>query len=137
MLLLGVTLYQSVLVIPRLERRLETATQPRVLPSAVARAVTRGEVTAVRLSDQDQFIQVVLDINTAVPVSSYTVDVYDESGSLKFAVPATVPARGESLNLLLPASELTPGRYTIRVRSQGSPGSGSETSDEYTFAVQR
>jgi hypothetical protein len=136
MLLLGVTLYQSVIVIPGLRGRLDSALQPRVTPSAVARAATRGDGAAIRVSPQDEFINVILDIHTTVPVSSYTVQVYDETGSLTFAVPAPAPARGESLHLLLPATELKPGRYTIKVLSQG-PGSGSETSDEYSFALQR
>ena len=128
-LLLGVTVYQSVLVIPRLERQLETATSPRALPSVVARAATRGEPAVVELSPNDQFVQVILDINTTQPVSSYSSQVYDESGKLRFSIPAAVPSGGGSLNLLLPASELKPGRYTIKVGPSGS--------DDYSFVVQR
>src|SRR5262245_53785418 len=128
-LLLGVTIYQSVLVIPRLERRLETATAPRALPSVVARAATRGEPAVVELSPNDQFVQVILDINTTQPVSSYSSQVYDESGKLRFTIPSAVPSGGGSLNLLLPASELKPGRYTIKVGPSGS--------DDYSFVVQR
>jgi len=128
-LLLGVTVYQSVLVIPRLERQLETATAPRALPSVVARAATRGEPAVVQLSPNDQFVQVILDINTTQPVSSYSSQVYDESGNLRFTIPSVVPSGGGSLNLLLPASELKPGRYTIKVEPSGP--------DDYSFVVQR
>jgi hypothetical protein len=128
-LLLGLTVYQSFLVIPQLERRLETATAPRVIPSAVARAATRGEDPVVRLASDDQFFQLILDINTTIPVSSYTCEVYDESGTLRFTVPVPVPPDG-SLNLLLPAGSLKQGRYTIKVNS-------STTSESYAFVVQR
>ena len=128
-LLLGVTVYQSALVIPRLERQLETATSPRALPSVVARAATRGEPAVVELSSNDQFVQVILDINTTQPVSSYSSQVYDESGNLRFTIASAVPSGGGSLNLLLPASELKPGRYTIKVGPSGS--------DDYSFVVQR
>jgi len=128
-LLLGVTIYQSVLVIPRLERRLETVTAPRVVPSTVARTATRGEDAVIQLNAGDQFVQLILDINTPVPVSSYVCEVYDESGSLRFSVTAPAPSDG-SLNLLLPATELNAGRYTIKVKS-------SATSEDYTFVVQR
>jgi len=128
-LLLGVTVYQSALVIPRLERQLETATAPRALPSVVARAATRGEPAVVELSPNDQFVQVILDINTTQPVSSYSSQVYDESGNLRFTIASAVPSGGGSLNLLLPASELKPGRYTIKV--------GPSVSDDYSFVVQR
>jgi hypothetical protein len=128
-LLLGVTVYQSVLVIPRLERQLETATAPRALPSVVARAATRGEPAVVQLSSNDQFVQVILDINTTQPVSSYSSQVYDESGNLRFTIPSVVPSGGGSLNLLLPASELKAGPYTIKV--------GPSETDDYSFVVQR
>ena len=128
-LLLVVTVYQSVLVIPRLERQLETVTAPRALPSVVARAATRGEPAVVELLPNDQFVQVILDINTTQPVSSYSSQVYDESGNLRFTIASAVPSGGGSLNLLLPASELKPGRYTIKVGPSGS--------DDYSFVVQR
>jgi hypothetical protein len=110
LLLLGVAVYQSAFVIPGLERQLQTATAPRALPSVVARAATRGEPAIVQLSASDQFVQVILDINTTQTVSSYSSQVYDESGNLKFTIPSAVPSGGGSLNLLLPASELKPGR---------------------------
>lgn len=128
-LLLGVAVYQSAFVIPGLERQLETATAPRALPSVVARAATRGEPAIVVLSPNDQFVQVILDINTTQPVSSYSSQVYDESGNLRFTIPSAVPSGGGSLNLLLPASELKPGRYTIKVGPSGV--------DDYSFVVQR
>jgi hypothetical protein len=129
LLLLGVAVYQSAFVIPGLERQLQTATAPRALPSVVARAATRGEPAIVQLSASDQFVQVILDINTTQTVSSYSSQVYDESGNLKFTIPSAVPSGGGSLNLLLPASELEPGRYTIKVGPSGT--------DDYSFVVQR
>jgi len=132
-LLLGV-IYQSFIVIPRLERKLESATTARVVPSTVARAATRGDEAVVQISADDQFVQVILDINTLVPVSSYTCEVYEESGRLLFAVPAPVPTAAGSLNLLLPASGLITGRYEIKVRSNNPR---SDSADSYTFAVQR
>jgi len=126
-LLLGVTLYQSAFVIPRLQRDLATATKPQAVPSVVARAATRGEDTAVAVSEHDQFLQLVLDINPTIPVSSYTSEVYDAAGGLRFTVPSPAPANGGSLNLLLPVAGLQSGRYTVRVKPTG---------DEYSFVLQ-
>jgi hypothetical protein len=128
-LLLGVTTYQAFLVIPQLERRLETATAPRVIPTAIARATTRGDDAVIRLAPADESFQLILDINAIQPVSSYTCEIYDESGMLRFAVPVPAPPDG-SLNLLLPAGGLKQGRYTIKVNS-------NTTSDNYSFVVQR
>src|SRR5262245_9044364 len=132
-LLLAMTLYQSVLVIPRLERALATATQPRVLPSVVARAATRGEEPPVDVSEHDEFLQLILDINPTIPVASYICEVYDAAGTLRFSVPAPA-ANGASLNLLLPATDLTPGRFIVRVRPNGATESHA---DEYSFVLRR
>lgn len=132
-LLLGVTGYLWLLVIPRLERDLETATAPSAFPTVVARAPTRGEDAVVQLSPEDLTFYLNLDITTDVPVS---FRVYDESGSLRFDVPETVPLEGASLNLRLPAAGMQPGRYTIKVRPGGAD-SRSETQDDYSFVVQR
>jgi hypothetical protein len=133
--LLGVTLYQSLLVIPGLERRLENATAPRAIPSTVARAATRGEEVPVVVLATDPFLQVFLDINSALPVSSYICDVYDAAGVLKFTVRAQPTASG-SINLLLPATALQPGRYTVKVTGESGSG-GPAPSDNYSFLVQR
>src|SRR5262245_14017726 len=61
-LLLGVTLYQSLVRIPRLERELANATQPRVIPTVVAVAATRGAAPTIDVSEHDQFFQLILDI---------------------------------------------------------------------------
>lgn len=135
-LLLGVTLYQSLLVIPNLRSQIETATAPRVIPSVAAKAATRGDETPVVVSSGDPFLQVFLDINTVLPVSSYICDVYDESGVLRFAVPAQTGLPGNSINLLLPAAGLQPGRYTVHVVANGAAPK-SAAADSYTFVVQR
>src|SRR5262249_52400935 len=123
--LLCVTLYQSVQV-SRLERDLAIATQPRVVPSLFATAVTPGGDPVVDVSERDQFVQLTLDINPTMPVSSYTCEVYDTAGAMRFAVTAARPVNGGTLNLLLPAKGLQPGRYTVRVKPAGETGSTSE-----------
>jgi hypothetical protein len=128
-LLLFVSGYQTFFVIPRLQREIDTVTAPRAIPSTVARLATRGEDPVISVSTNDQFIQVILDINTPLPVSSYACEVYDDSGALRFTVPATAPSGG-SLNLLLPAAGLKPGRYTVKVKT-------NTTTDDYRFVVQR
>jgi hypothetical protein len=135
-LLLGVTVYQSAFEIPRLKRDLAEATKPRVIQSVVARAATRGDDPVVTISERDQFLQLILDINPTIPVSSYTCEVYDSAGALRFAVPAPAPANGGSLNLLLPAAGLEPGRYIVRLKPIGGSDSQSEPhADEYSFVL--
>jgi hypothetical protein len=108
-----------------------------VIPSVVARAATRGEEPVVEVSERDRFVQLILDVNVTIPVSSYACDVYDEAGTLRFSVPAPAPTRG-SFNLLLPTAGLKPGRYMIRVRPDGGAGSLSEAQlDEYSFVLRR
>jgi hypothetical protein len=137
-LLLGFTLYQQALVIPRLQRDLETLTQPRVVPTIFAHAATRGEDPVVEIGENDRFFQLILDINATVPVSSYLCKVYDESSTLRFAVPAPAPSGGGALNLLLPASGLNAGRYTINVTPLIDGDSKTELQpDQYSFVLRR
>ena len=125
-LLLGVTLYQNVLVIPRIRQELAVATQPRVVPTVVARTATRGEDRPVDVSKDDRFLQVILDIAPAAAVSSYTCEVYDAAGGLRFTVPARAPSNGDSLHLSLPVDELESGKYAVRIRPTG---------EEYSFTL--
>ena len=135
-LLLGVTLYQSFLVIPNLERSLANATAPRVIPSIAAKPAVRGDETPVVISSQDPFVEVFLDINTVPPVSSYLCDVYDGSGTLRFAVPAQAGSIAGTIDLLLPATGLQSGRYTVKLIPNGA-ASKSSVSDSYSFVIQR
>jgi hypothetical protein len=125
-LLLSVTLYQNLMMIPRIQQDLASAMQARVVPSVVARAATRGEDPAVDISEGDRFLQVILDITPTVPVSSYTCEVYDEAGALLFTVPAEPPSNGASLHLSIPVIGLKPGRFVIRVKPSG---------EEYSFKL--
>jgi len=135
-LLAVVTVYQSAVVIPGLHRDLDSLNQPRVIPSIVAHAATRGEDPVVQISEQDRFVQLVLDINPTIPVSSYKFEVVDGSGAVKFSVPAPAPSAGGSLNLLLPAAGLEPGRYVIRAKPQGGASTPTAPVDEYSFVLQ-
>src|SRR6266850_4588140 len=133
--LLGITLYQSMRVIPRLEQDLASVKQAQVIPSVVARAATRGEDPVVEISEHDRFVQLILDVNVTPSDSSYIFDVYDEAGTLKFSVPALAPSGG-SFHLLLPVSGLKPGPYMIRVRPKSGAGSISEAQVvEYSFVL--
>jgi hypothetical protein len=135
-LLLGITLYQSMVEVPRLERQLADATRPRVIQSVVARSATRGDDPVITISEHDQFLQLTLDINPTMPVSSYTCEVYDAAGALRFVVPANAPANGGSLNLLLPSMGLNPGRYLVRLKPiSGSDSKSATHVDEHSFVL--
>jgi len=135
-LLLGVALYQSFLVIPTLERQLAEAAGPQVLPTVVARSATRGDDPAVVIGEKERFVHLVLDINTTASVSSYMCEVRDESGGLRFNIAAPAPQAG-SLNLLLPASGLQSGRYTITLRPTEADAQSVTELDKYTFVLKR
>jgi hypothetical protein len=132
--LLAVTLYQSA-QINRLRHELSDASAPRVVTTAVAHAATRGEETVIRVADQDRLMQLILDINPTSSVSSYTCEVWDSAGNMRFAVPVNVMPDGASVYLLLPAQGLSSGKYSIRVRPAGS--SVTAPLEEYRFEVQR
>jgi hypothetical protein len=139
-LLLGVTVYQSLLVVPRLERELAEANAPRVVPSVVARAATRGDEAAVQIGKDERFVHLVFDVNSAKPGASYACEVRDGSGRIIFALPVSISAPGTSLSLLLPTAQLPPGPYTVSIRPQAAnpnaPGAGPEV-ERYSFVLER
>jgi hypothetical protein len=134
-ILLSVTLYQSLLVIPELQKELSESTAARPLPTVVAMAATRGDVPGVQISPNERFFHLVLDINTTGSVSSYLCQVRNAAGELVFEVNAPAPPAGGSLNLLLPASGLKSGRYAVTIRASGSDSQA--VLGTYSFTLER
>src|SRR5688572_10058371 len=58
-LLLGITLYQAVFVIPGLRNELSEATSPQVLPTIVARSATRSDDATIQIRENQRFVQLV------------------------------------------------------------------------------
>jgi hypothetical protein len=134
-LLLAITLYQSVFVIPDLRKELADATSPQVLPTIVARSATRSDDAPIQIRENERFVQLVLDINATASVSSYLFEMRDESGTLVFDLTAPAPSGGSSLNLLLSASELKSGRYAITIRPSGSDSQAEV--EKFTLVLER
>jgi hypothetical protein len=133
--LVALTAYQSLVVIPRLRGELAQATAPRALPAVMLRPMARGD-TVVRVGAADRFFQLTLDVNADRSFASYDCELQREGGVL-FTIAAPAPPPGMPLSLLVPASRLRPGPYTLVVRGRLRPGaeSGPEVG-RYNFEYQ-
>ncbi|HJZ78532.1 MAG TPA: zf-HC2 domain-containing protein [Vicinamibacterales bacterium] len=116
--LAGVTVYQSVRVVPSL--------QPDASPVALApvtlRPASRGAEALVAFDSQSRFVTVALDINDAPQSAELTFSLATADGRPVASGRAAAPAAGAPLLLLLPSSTLTaPMHYILSVRDTGSP----------------
>jgi len=136
-LLLAVTLYQSIIVIPTLRQDLSEATTAQALPTVIARQATRGDDDVIRIAPTDRFVHLVLDV-LGPAGSLYVCDIRDEAGNILFRVPATKSSESGSLGLLLPTAALKSGRHEVTVRATDSAESPlSGPGENYTFVLER
>jgi anti-sigma factor RsiW len=119
--------YQSLVVVPTLER----ANAPQSLSPVMLREATRGAVPVVKVSREQRFVTLGLDVTA--PAKEATYDLLDQAGVTILSGRTSLPPSGAPLFLLIPADELgRQGRYTLVVRDTASPGA---TSSEYGFDV--
>jgi hypothetical protein len=134
--LLMLTGYQSLVVIPGLRQELGQATAPRALPSVTLRSMTRGDNNLVRLAGADRFFQLSLDVNADRPFPRYQCEVQNGAGAVLFSIPAPAPPLGAPLNLLIPAQRLEAGQYTLIVRGLSAAGDLGPEVGRYPFTYQ-
>ena len=120
--------YQSLVTVPGLRQ----ANAPQSLSPVMLREATRGAVPVVKVSPQQPFVTLGVDVMTsAAPEVRY--DLLDQAGATILSGLAPLPPSGAPLFLLIPADELgRQGRYTLVVRD---PGSSGATLGEYGFDV--
>jgi hypothetical protein len=94
-------------------------------------SVTRGEPPAVALAPGQRWIGLTLGQPAGAPAASYTCQLFDEAGAVleSFALPA--PARGDEIELVIPARLLQPGGFTLVLSAEGVERA------RYPFTVER
>jgi hypothetical protein len=119
--------YQSLVVVPTLKR----ANAPQSLSPVMLREATRGAVPVARVSREQRFVTLGLDVPS--PAKEATYDLLDQAGATILSGRTPLPPSGAPLFLLIPADEFVrQGRYTLIVRDPASPGA---TFGEFGFDV--
>jgi hypothetical protein len=120
--------YQSLIVVPSLERRLG----PQALSPVTLRPPSRGSDPVVLLPAAGSAVTLAVDI-TARETSELAYELRTEDGQPVASGRVAVPPPGTPLLLLLPAWTLSPSeRYILSVRA----GAAGSPADEYRFTTQ-
>ncbi len=131
-LLLGVVVFQNLVVVPELHHSLMEMDAPEILPSAyLAGGSTRGGDHVV-VAKPGELFQVTIDIPDSSSAGD-TAELYDSAGQKKFslAIPPETPKEG--LELKMPG-DLPSGSYSLVVKAAGTE---SSEIGRYPFTLRR
>jgi hypothetical protein len=128
-------LFQNLVTIPRMKQEL-SANRPQVEHGFTLRPAARSsEVDTIEAAPHEPF-GIFVDIPPDDSYSSYTCQVQTEAGASKFSVEVSAAAARDSVELYVPGSTLTPGRYVLvtygHTTSGGSEAAGVEVA-RYPF----
>src|SRR5262249_9439072 len=116
-LLAGAFVYKAV-VTSQLRGQLAELRVPQSYPSFFLRNTTRGAEQVIEVPRASRFLALSLDLTPGQIFSRYLGEVSGESDAILFSIPLDMPKMpGESLNVLMSASSLEPGRrYKLVIR---------------------
>jgi hypothetical protein len=136
--LMAIVTYQTAVVIPGLNHRIERHDRPGVVAPVTLRPPTRGQAKVLELApDQTDLILGVglppLDKGLSL---SLTLQALAPGRSI-LNLTAAAPAAGEPLYLRIPTDGLTQGDYELRIVCQEQAGCASFEAAVYPFRVRR
>jgi hypothetical protein len=140
--LLGIiSVYQSLVLVPRLETQLAEVTAPQAFQSEMLRpGVSRGAELVITVPERRQFLGLRVDLDPQLAFPIYRADFLSASGSTLFSVSSGAPGRpGVPLEFLIPTSNIPPGSYTMIVRGLGGnlPHEPGTIIDTYRFVIKQ
>jgi hypothetical protein len=133
--LVGVSAYQSLVVIPGLRGQLRQALSPQPMASYVLPPTSRGDAQALEIPADGLFYAVYMDPTWEGSFAAYMCSVQDESGSTRFSVQLPAPPPGKPIQVLLTRSLLPSGRYTVVIRNIAETGKPEAELARYALVV--
>jgi len=128
--------YQNIVVIPGLSRSLSESNTPQTLQSfSLATSNSRaGGVLSISVRPNKPF-SLYVDIPTVNQFAFYTCDLESESGTLIVSSRVSAEDAKEAVQLLIPASRLVAGKYTVIVRGHTPKVESSSEVTRYPFTL--
>lgn len=118
--------YQNVYMIPHMKSELAHANTPQIEPVfSLLGANSRGGATPEITVPRDKPFGVFVDIPPSSQFSRYICEVRTDSGDLKFWMNVSLDEAKSTVQLMIPPSQLTPGKYVLVVRGYTSPETGN------------
>jgi hypothetical protein len=114
--MLTVIAWQNLSTIPSLRN---TATEPRLLPSNVIHAGTRGSSHASIEASRSAGFALAIELPTSSTYSSYSFELHDLAGkqvwSRNTSIPSSTGDWDNAVSLMVPAEKLTQGSYSLSI----------------------
>ncbi len=127
--------YQAMVVIPGLKKELARASAPQAYASLFLRAVTRGDDQVLEIPRGSRVIGLQLDPPLGRSYPAYECRLATESGGAPVTITASAPASaGMPLNVLVPVSDVPPGRYILKLYGKDGAAQPQELS-MYRFVL--
>jgi hypothetical protein len=127
--------YQLFVLVPKLKREVREAYTATALPSFALTGRTRGENPTIPVPHEARFFSVTFDVAPGTPYPEYHCNLKDARGSTRFTVSVPPPPAGQPITILLPARQLTPGKYDLVLTGLRTSGNGETQVEDYGFNV--
>jgi Putative zinc-finger len=136
-LLLLIAGYQTAYEVPRLQSALSQATVPQTLPSlSLISANSRGGEAPELSIPANKPFSLLVDIPPGEQFSAYSCEVQAESGPVEFSVNVSPEEARQTVQVMVPPSKLTAGKYVLVVRGYGgSQPSGAVEVARFPFTL--
>jgi hypothetical protein len=132
--LAAVAVYQGTVVIPGMQRVLNTAS---LLPAVQLIGASRGDETVLHVRAGSHFAAVAADIPSGSEFKfPQYVCVLNRGGQEVFNLNSPAPAEGEPITLQIPVSQLKSGSQALVLFGVGPNGQRSDKISTYPFSVQ-
>lgn len=129
-LLLGVIIYQNLVVLPRINGEIAHLGRPGVVTVlSLIEGNSRGMPTTAPSGPAGQPLLLSLDIPATQQYSSYACVLVDSAGRDVLRVPVSAAQAQDTVSISIPAGNLRAGHYVLIVRGLHSGNSGAQATD--------
>jgi hypothetical protein len=127
-LLLVLSGYQGLVVVPGLNTRLAEANAPQAYQSFALRSLTRGEDQPITLARTQHFAGLRVDPDPRYTFPKYRGEIRNQSGARVLSIVTPSPLRaGDPLEFLVPSTSIPAGSYELVVHGLDEAQPGRET----------
>jgi hypothetical protein len=135
-ILLTIVCYQNAILIPRMKADVSRPSAPQTLVSfSLLGENSRGGAPLAVTVSPDQVFGLYLDIPPG-NFSSYACEIESESGSPEVSLQVSQQQAKETIQLLIPAARLRPGKHVLIVRGfTGGPRGNGEGAEVVRYSL--
>lgn len=121
------TAYLGLVSVPSLKRELAGLRAPQAYPAVFLRPLVRGDEQVVEIPRQSRFVGFWADVPPASRAARIRCELTAENGAAVASLEVPAPQiPGAPVNLLVAATALRPGRYTLLLRAADGPAAGRD-----------